>query len=166
MNVLQDASSDLSSIYPKSLVTIHFLPSICWWLHISTSNLDLDLELSSTAFFPDPLRCVNPTYSKPSSYSSPALLLLRQLKQKTIESFLIHLFFSLPTFNSLVKAVDSTFKICSKSDQFSSPQLLPRWSKTPSSTAWVIVIVSYLVFWIPSLLCSSLFSTQQLKQSI
>lgn len=90
---------------------------------------------------------LNPTCSQPSSYffflSNPGALAVAQAKNYGI---ILDSSLSLSTFDSSLKAVGSTSKLYSHPDQFSSPPLLPFWSKTPLSTGLWDSIFALLLF--------------------
>ena len=87
--------------------------------------------LSSTACFPDPLRCVKSNTFKTKFLffpSNPAALAVAQVKNYGI---ILDSSLSLSAFNSSVKAVGFISKIYSQPEQFSSPPSLPLCSITP-----------------------------------
>lgn len=101
--------------------------------------------LSSTACFPDPLRCVKSNTFKTRFLFfpyNPAALAVAHVKDYGI---ILDSSLSLSAFNSSVKAVGSTSKIYSQSEQFSSPPSLPLCStlyhSDPFYTSWTIAVV-------------------------
>ena len=75
--------------------------------------------------------------------SNPGALAVAQAKNYGI---ILDSSLSLSTFDSSLKAVGSTSKLNSHPDQFSSPPLLPFWSKTPLSTGLWDSIFALLLF--------------------